>query len=132
MVNHKMITSMLIKYYLKLDSSIPDVVQVFSKNLKYQVKYMYPWQCHFKNKIPMNCSFTKWQWTNIMDLEPWRPLPLNIRLVDNQPSRNTLGNFLEKSTRPSNVFQPSSKKLKIVFFFSSGVAQRVASHGAFS
>ena len=33
---------------------------------------MFYWGYHFENEIPINCSFTQWRWTYVLDFGPWR------------------------------------------------------------
>ena len=49
--------------------------------------YMLYWRFHFDNKIPVNCLFTQWKWTCILDFGPWRWSALNKGFVDKWPSR---------------------------------------------
>ena len=52
-----------------------------------QVNYMFHWQFHFRNEIPINCLFTNWKCTYILDFRPWRWSALNMGFVVKRPSR---------------------------------------------
>ena len=52
-----------------------------------QVDYMLHWWFHFRNEIPMNCLFTNWKCTYILDFKPWRWSALNMGFVVKRPSR---------------------------------------------
>jgi hypothetical protein len=40
-----------------------------------------------RRKIPINCLFTQWKWTCILDFGPWNRSALDMGYVDKQPSR---------------------------------------------
>ena len=42
---------------------------------------------HFHNEIPINCLFTNWKCTYILDFRPWRWSALNMGFVVERPSR---------------------------------------------
>jgi hypothetical protein len=54
-----------------------------------QVNYMLPWWFHFQNEIPINCSFTYWKCTYILDFRPWRWSALNMGFVVKWPCPHT-------------------------------------------
>jgi hypothetical protein len=53
----------------------------------FQVKYLLYWWFHFEKEIPINCLFTQWKWTYILDFGPWNRSALNMGYMDEQPSR---------------------------------------------
>ena len=38
-------------------------------------------------KIPINCLYTQWKWTYILDFGPWKWSALNMGYMDKRPSR---------------------------------------------
>ena len=60
-----------------------------------QVNYMFHWQFHFRNKIPINCLFTNWKCTYILDSRRWRWSALNMGFVVKRPSRIQGNDFLK-------------------------------------
>jgi hypothetical protein len=53
----------------------------------FQVNYMLYWLFRFEKEILVNCLFTQWKWTYILDFGPWKPSALNMGYMDKQPSR---------------------------------------------
>jgi hypothetical protein len=53
----------------------------------FQVNYMLYWPFHFEKEIPVNCLFTQWKWTYILDVGPWKRSALDMGYMDEQPSR---------------------------------------------
>ena len=53
----------------------------------FQVNYMLYWWFHFEKEILVNCLFTQWKWTYILDLEPWKRSALNMGYMNKQASR---------------------------------------------
>jgi hypothetical protein len=53
----------------------------------FQVNHMLYWWFHFKKKIPVNCLFTQWKWTYILDFGPWKRSALKMGYLDKQLSR---------------------------------------------
>ena len=48
---------------------------------------MFYWRFHFDNETPVNCSFTQWKWTYILDFGPWGWSAFNMGFVRKWPSR---------------------------------------------
>ena len=60
------------------------VLQLF---FYFQVNYMlYRW-FHIEKEIPINCLFTQWKCTCILDFGPWKWSALNVAHMDKRPSR---------------------------------------------
>ena len=49
--------------------------------------YTFYWCFHFKKEMPINCLFTQWKWTHILDLGPWKWSALNMGHMNKRPSR---------------------------------------------
>jgi hypothetical protein len=78
---------------------------------------MFYWRFHFDNEIPVNCLFTQWKWTYILDFGPWRWSALNMGFVDEWPSRMQGQMVFSKSGGRAAVF---GRVQKIWIFWTGG------------
>ena len=67
------------------------------------------WGFHFDNEIPINCLFTQWKWTYILDFGPWRWSALNMGFVVKRPSRMQGQCFFAKLGGVGSSFRSGSK-----------------------
>ena len=65
---------------------------------------MFYWRFHFDNETPVNCLFTQWKWTYILDFGPWGWSALNMGFVGKWPSRMQEQWVLFKIGRAGNNF----------------------------
>ena len=82
---------------------------------------MFYWRFHLKSEIPIDCLFTQWKWTCILDLEPWRWSALNMGYIDKRLSRMQGQSFLFQSrVERAVVF---NRALKILNIFCGGCSE---------
>ena len=85
--------------------------------IDFQSNYMFYWRFHFDNETPINCSFTQWKWTYILDVRPWGWSALNMAFVGKWPSRMHEQWVFPKSGGRAAVF---SWVRKILIFWEGG------------
>ena len=66
---------------------------------------MLDWRFCFKNEIPINCLFTQWKWTFILDFGSWRRSALNVSYMNKRPSRMQGQYYFLKSGGVDNTFR---------------------------
>ena len=74
-----------------------------------QVNFVLHIWFHYWNEIPINCLFTNWKYTYVLDFRPWRWSAFNMGFVVKRPSRMQ-GQFFLKLGGVDNMFWSGSKK----------------------
>ena len=75
----------------------------------FQVNYMLHWRFFFDNETPINCSFTHWKWTYILDFWPWGWSALNMGFVGKLHSRMQEQWVFLASDRRATIFSMVQK-----------------------
>ena len=52
----------------------------------FQVDHMLYWRFHFEKEVPINCLFTQWKWTYILEFGPWEWSAFDMDYMDKRPS----------------------------------------------
>ena len=81
---------------------------------------MFYWWFHFEKEFPINCLFTQWKWTYILDYGSWKWSVLNMGYMDKWLSRMQGQFYFSKSGIVGNNFQSGSK---ILLFFLWGLPE---------
>jgi len=84
------------------------------------------WRFPFENKLPINCFFTQWKWTYILDLEPWKWNALNMDYMDKWLSRMQRQFYFLKTDGTNNNFRLGFEKHR---FFLLGLPKGAGSRG---